>query len=186
MIAARDSLAPRVFAIVGPSGAGKDTLILGALRARPDLRLVRRVITRPAEAGGEDFEGVSTAEFAARKAAGDFALDWQAHGLCYGIPRAQVQGAGDVIFNGSRAALAAAHRVFPGLAVILVTAPDAVLARRLADRGREDEADIRARLARAAFALPTGMAATTVLNDGTPAEGVQRLLAALEPVGQHS
>lgn len=143
---------------------------------------MRRVITRPAQAGGEPFEGVSEAAFAARKAAGEFALDWQAHGLCYGIPRAQVQGPGDVIFNGSRAALLAARQVLPGLRVVVVTAPDAVLAARLAARGRETEADIRARLARASFALPDGISAVTVINDGTPEQGVQRLLAALQPV----
>jgi phosphonate metabolism protein PhnN/1,5-bisphosphokinase (PRPP-forming) len=173
---------PRIFAIVGPSGAGKDTLIAGAIAARPDLRLVRRVITRPSEAGGEPFEGVTEPEFLARKAAGEFALDWQAHGLRYGIPRAQTEGPGTVIFNGSRAALPLAAQVFPGLRVILVTAPDAVLAQRLAARGREAEADIRARLDRAAFTLPAGIQAETVLNDGTPAEGVARLLSALQPV----
>jgi ribose 1,5-bisphosphokinase len=171
-----------IFAIVGPSGAGKDTLIAGALRARPELRLVRRVITRPTAAGGEDFEGVSADDFAKRKAAGAFALDWQAHGLCYGIPRTQVQGPGDVIFNGSRAALPEAIRAFPGLKVILVTAPDAVLAARLAARSREPEADIHARLARASFAMPQGIRVTTVANDGTPEEGIARLLAALQPV----
>lgn len=40
----------RLFAVVGPSGAGKDTLIAAALAARPDLAIVRRVITRPVEA----------------------------------------------------------------------------------------------------------------------------------------
>jgi ribose 1,5-bisphosphokinase len=171
-----------IFAVVGPSGAGKDTLIAGVLRARPELRLVRRVITRPTEAGGEDFDGVSAQDFAARKAAGAFALDWQAHGLCYGIPRTQVQGPGDIIFNGSRAALGPAQQAFPGLRIILVTAPDTVLAARLATRGRETEADITARLARASFALPEGIRATTVVNDGTPEEGVNRLLAAIQPV----
>ena len=75
-----------IFAVVGPSGAGKDTLIRGALAARPDLRLVRRVITRPTDAGGEAFEGVTEQAFQQRSAMGDFAREWQAHGLRYGIP----------------------------------------------------------------------------------------------------
>ena len=170
-----------IFAIVGPSGAGKDTLIAGALAARPDLRRVRRVITRPAEAGGEEFEGVSEAEFARRRDAGEFALHWPAHGLHYGIPRAQIDGPGDVIFNGSRAALRAARAVLPDLRVIVITAPDAVLAERLAARGRESAADIQARLARAGFALPEGIAAVTVVNDGAPERGIARLLDALQP-----
>jgi ribose 1,5-bisphosphokinase len=171
-----------IFAIVGPSGAGKDTLIAGAMRARPELRLVRRVITRPSEAGGEEFDGVSEQEFVNRKAQGDFALDWEAHGLYYGIPRAQIDGGGTILFNGSRAALPLATRVFTDLNVILVTAPDDVLAARLADRGRESAAEIRDRLVRAAFTLPDGIHAETVVNDGTPEAGVVRLLAALQPV----
>ncbi len=171
-----------IFAVVGPSGAGKDTLIRGALATRPDLRLVRRVITRPTGAGGEDFEGVSLHAFIARRDRGEFALHWDAHGLSYGIPADQLAGPGDVIFNGSRAALAEAARVFPDLSVIVVTAPDAVLAARLASRGRETGADIRARIARAAVALPAGIAVRTVVNDASEAEGIARFLAALQPV----
>lgn len=171
-----------IFAIVGPSGAGKDTLLAGAMLARPDLRLVRRVITRPEAAGGEAFEGVTEAEFTRRQNQGDFVLDWEAHGLRYGIPHSQIDGASDVIFNGSRAALLRAVEVFPDLRVIIVTAPEEVLAARLAARGRESGPDIRARLRRAAFALPPFMSATTVMNDATPAIGVARLLQALQPV----
>jgi ribose 1,5-bisphosphokinase len=172
---------PGLFAIVGPSGAGKDTLLAGALAARPEMVLVRRVITRPAEAGGEDFEGVTEAAFARRKAGGEFALDWQAHGLFYGIPAAQIDPGRTVLFNGSRAALPAAQARFPGLVVVVVTAPVAVLAARLAARGRETAVDIAGRLERAGFDLPAGLEVRQVVNDSTPQEGVARLLSALQP-----
>ncbi len=173
-------MTPELIAVVGPSGAGKDTLMMAAAKARPDLLIVRRVITRPEAAGGEDFEGVSDHAFAARKAAGQFALDWQAHGLSYGIPKDQLSRPGLILFNGSRAMLSAAKAQFPGLQFLLVTAPVPVLAARLAARGRETAADIVVRLERASFTLPPGIAATVVVNDGTLAEGVTRFLAALQ------
>lgn len=171
-----------IFAVVGPSGAGKDRLIAGAMASRPDLRLVHRVVTRPSDAGGEAFDGVSAQEFLLRLERGAFALHWQAHGLSYGIPKDQVEGPGDVIFNGSRAALPMAARVFPDLQVILVTAPATLLAARLTARGRETAEDIGARLSRAAFEMPEGIRYRVVVNDQSPEIGVARLLEELQPV----
>lgn len=175
----------RLIAVVGPSGAGKDTLIDAARRARPDLLIVRRVITRPTESGGEDFEGVTDAEFAARKARGDFALDWRAHGLRYGLPALQIAehlAGRDVLFNGSRHALDAAALVFPHLRVIRVSAPSAVLRDRLLARGRETAEEIDARIARASYDVPAALHVTDVVNGSTLEAGTARFLAALQPV----
>ncbi|MES2432827.1 MAG: phosphonate metabolism protein/1,5-bisphosphokinase (PRPP-forming) PhnN [Pseudomonadota bacterium] len=172
----------RVFLVVGPSGAGKDTLLAGAAAADPRLHWARRVITRDAVPGGEPFEGVTESVFQVRLQAGEFALHWQAHGLCYGVPFVEVkpQAAGrDVLINGSRAALPAALVAFPGLRVIQISAPLAVLADRLALRGRESHADIIARLQRADYALPEGVPAIEISNDATPEKGIAKLLYAL-------
>ncbi len=174
----------RVYAVVGPSGAGKDTLIAAARVARRDLHIVRRVITRPVEAGGEPFEGVTPEEFAERAAAGAFALMWQAHGLHYGIPATAMDAVSegrDVIFNGSRAMLAEAWEVFPNLTVILVTAPINVLAERLAQRGRETPNEIAARLTRQLYEVPPGIPVRVVENAGPLDVAVAAFLAALQP-----
>jgi phosphonate metabolism protein PhnN/1,5-bisphosphokinase (PRPP-forming) len=169
--------------VVGPSGAGKDTLMAAArarLAADPRFVFARRCITRPAEAGGEDHQAMAREAFEAARAAGAFTLWWEAHGLLYGIPRGveDDMAAGRVaVANLSRTVLAEAarrHRV----RVLVITAPPATLAARLAARGREDPADIAARLARDA-PLPEGIEAETVLNDGTVEQGVARVLAAL-------
>jgi len=169
--------------VVGPSGAGKDTLLDGA-RARlagdPRFRFVRRVITRPANAGGEAHEAIDDAGFAACLAEDGFALHWDAHGLHYGIPAdiaADIAAGRTVIANVSRGVIDAARVRFP-TRVIVITAPQAVLAQRLAARGRESATDIAERLARAA-PQPEGPNVETVINDATLAAGVDRFVAAL-------
>ncbi|WP_439103816.1 phosphonate metabolism protein/1,5-bisphosphokinase (PRPP-forming) PhnN [Celeribacter marinus] len=174
----------RLFAVVGPSGAGKDTLIDAAMQVRADLFKARRVITRPTESGGEDFDGVTVAEFDRRRAAGEFALYWDAHGLSYGVPlsieTAMRQGR-DVIFNSSRAILPHAYEIYPTLSVILVTASPATLAGRLAARGRESRADIEGRLARAEYDLAPGLPVRQVSNDRDLGAAVTAFLTALQP-----
>jgi len=172
----------RLIAVVGPSGAGKDTLLAAALARRPDLVLARRVITRPESAGGEPHEETTEEEFIRRREAGEFVFWWEAHGLFYGVPGTVLDQVGDgrtVIYNGSRKALPGNREAYPDLEIVVVTASDDVLAARLAARGRETEADIRARLARASEPAPEG--ARIVMNDGTVAQGAERLLAALSP-----
>lgn len=176
---------------MGPSGAGKDTLINGVRAALGDhapVRFVRRVITRPLgegpdDAGGERHEPMGEAAFLRAEAAGAFALSWRAHGLHYGIPADialdVVQGR-VVIANVSRAVVAEAAKRFP-VAVIEISAPADVLARRLVARGREDAVDVARRLSRA-IELPSPVERHRVVNDGTPEQGVRKLLGAIRTV----
>lgn len=174
-----------IFAIVGPSGAGKDTLMEAVAARRPEVELVRRVITRPVAAGGEDFEGVTQAEFARRLAQGAFALHWHAHGLSYGIPanvhERRAEGK-TLLFNGSRAMLPEAAAAFPGLTVIHVTARPEVLAARLAARGRETTAEIEKRLERAVPTRAEGLEMIEIDNSGELETAIAALLRAIQPV----
>ncbi len=176
----------RLFTVVGPSGAGKDTLLAGACAAPGGPHWVRRVITRPSGDGGEPFEGVAQSEFALREAQGAFALTWRAHGLCYGIPHSELaplREGRDVVCTGSRAALARAGAVCPALTVIVITAPPDLLARRLVGRGRESVAQIAQRLARDVTAQPADLPVIEIVNDGTPEQGIACLRAAFQPSG---
>jgi phosphonate metabolism protein PhnN/1,5-bisphosphokinase (PRPP-forming) len=165
--------------VVGPSGAGKDTLLDAArLALGTDMRFrfVRRVITRPAGAGGEAHEAVTPAAFALRR----FALRWHAHGIDYGIPddiEVDLRDGRVVVASVSRGVVAEAASRYDAR-VIIVTAPADVLAARLIARAREDAADIASRLARD-VALPQGMATETILNDSSLEVGAARFLAAL-------
>ena len=166
-------------AVVGPSGAGKDTLIDAALAARPDLRRARRAIAPPRAAVGEDAEPMEPAAFDAAEARGAFALSWRAHGLRYGVPaavEADLAAGRCVLANLSRGVLDAARARFAPFRAVLVTAPPTVLAERLAARGREDAEAIAARLARAG---PDDPDAIHVDNGGTLADGTAAFLAAL-------
>jgi len=172
----------RFIAVVGPSGVGKDSVIGGLCVAWPGLLRVRRVITRPAEAGGEDHDAATVAGFDARLAAGEFVLSWHAHGLRYGIRRAMVadlDAGRDIIANLSRTALAAASVAFPGLVVLNLTARPGTLAARLGARGRESEDAIAARLAREA-ALPEGLTIIHMPNDGRLDDTVAAAFVALQ------
>jgi ribose 1,5-bisphosphokinase len=172
--------------VVGPSGVGKDSVMDGLAAADPSLGLVRRVITRPAGAGGEGFDALDDARFDAAVADRTFALQWGAHGLRYGIPRARLApltGGRDLLVNLSRRVLVEAQGLpdIPALHVILLSAAPEVLAARLAGRGRESAADIARRLERAGMELPPGLTAPVhpIDNSGPLAQTVAACRAAL-------
>ncbi|ADZ68855.1 phosphonate metabolism protein/1,5-bisphosphokinase (PRPP-forming) PhnN [Polymorphum gilvum] len=176
----------RLVLVVGPSGAGKDTLMT-ALRAHlagdPRYMFARRLITRTPDAAAEDHDTLSSEDFERLVAAGDVGLAWRAHGLGYVLPRtidATILAGGTVIANGSRGVLSQAFTKYADVRVLLVTAPRSVLAERLAARGRESREEIERRLDRADLDLPDVPHVARVDNTGTIADGVARMIAALD------
>lgn len=173
----------RLIAFVGPSGAGKDSVIDGVLEAMTELRLVKRTITRAAELGGEDYHAVNESEFLTLRDRGEFCLHWQAHGLYYGIPVSvlrDVECGETFVVNLSRSVLTQAAAVFPGLVVIEVTASAQTLANRLAGRGRETEEEIAARLARSTYPMPDDLNLYRVSNDGVLQDAIDQAVLAID------
>jgi len=182
MSARRDRIGPgHLVLVVGPSGAGKDTVLsLVRARAQHDASVVvaRRVITRPS-GGTEEHDTLTDVEFDRAAADGRFALWWGAHGNQYGIPvaiDADIAAGRTVIANVSRGVVASARARYACVTAVLVTAPPEVLEQRLAARGRGSDGDLAKRLARAS----TGEAAltpdVTISNVQAPEVAAAKLL----------
>ena len=172
--------------VVGPSGAGKDTLMAVAARhfeGRADVHFTRRVITRDADAGGESHRAVSENDFDAMLHNGEFAVHWDAHGLKYGIPAGVFDelGRGNlVIANGSRSVLDRFKAAFPRLVVISITARPEVLAERLQSRGRETREDILKRLERSSLTIDGDYHVVIIDNSDALEEAGQQIVEVLE------
>ena len=167
--------------VVGPSGAGKDTIIAGAVeRFRGDPRIVfaRRIITRQVSDGGERHVAVSPVEFARWREAGRLMLHWQVHGFEYGLSHelAQKLEAGcSIIANVSRTVVGEARRRFPPMTAVAIAASPATLAGRLALRKRETAEQITQRLERAE-ALGGPHADVIIDNDGALSLAIDRFV----------
>jgi phosphonate metabolism protein PhnN/1,5-bisphosphokinase (PRPP-forming) len=159
--------------VVGPSGAGKDSILDGARQALAGddrFAFVRREITRAANAGGEDHVAVSLDDFRTRAGDGTYALSWEVNGFGYGVPAEALQGldAGQTaIVNVSRGILSAARSRFSPLCVVHVSVPAQILAQRLNGRGRETPDEIARRLDRAEAFQVDGGDVLTLVNDGS-------------------
>lgn len=170
---ARFGYCGRLIYVVGPSGAGKDSLLEWVRTRLPGdsgVRLARRTITRPASAGGEQHIAVTEAQFEEAMARGEFALHWRANGHCYGIGREieeWLAGGQTVVVNGSREHLPSAQAKFQQLEAVHVSAPAAVLQSRLARRGREKSDETARRLSRnESLSSAARAAALLLVNDG--------------------
>ncbi len=143
----------RLVLVVGPSGAGKDTLIdlaRAACAGDAQVAFVRRVVTREASAF-ENNAQVTPEAFALARARGAFAVDWEAHGLSYALPGSiddDIRAGRSVVANISRTVISTLRAAYANVVVVSITAPPEVLAQRLAARGRATDGPVGERLHR--------------------------------------
>jgi ribose 1,5-bisphosphokinase len=161
----------RLILLVGPSGAGKDTLIrLARVACRNNGGIVfpRRVVTREATAF-EGNEQVSLEVFQQARGEGEFAVYWEAHGHCYALRRSvndDIRANRTVIANVSRTVIDAMRRAYVNVVAVSITAPPQILAERLARRARSSDGPIADRISRAGHNV-SPVADITIANIGS-------------------
>jgi len=167
--------------VVGPSGAGKDTLIDAARAACAGdgrISFVRRAVTRDASPS-EDHASLSDAEFDNALKDRAFSFWWQAHGHRYGVPVAiesDLAAGVSVVCNVSRTIVAGLRERYPGCRVVLVTAPEAMRRARVAARERNSDGDPVRRATRSAPGAEELKPALVIDNSGTIAEAAAALV----------
>jgi ribose 1,5-bisphosphokinase len=177
-----DAIGPgRLILVVGPSGAGKDTLLgLAKSACAEDNSVVfpRRVVTRQASAS-EDNAELSPEGFREALTRGDFAMHWEAHGHAYGVLRAiddDIRAGRSVVVNASRTVIEGARRAYADVLVIAITASPEILAERLKMRARGSDGRVEQRLSRT---VDTSAPDVTILNVGRPEDHARRLVRAI-------
>ena len=174
----------RFIVVVGPSGAGKDTLIgLARAACADDGNVVfpRRMVTREASAS-EDNEQVSFHAFREARTRGEFAVHWEAHGHCYALPRAiddDIRAGRTVVANVSRTVVDAIRRAYADVTVVSITAPSDILAERLAARARSSDGQIEHRLSRAVDDVATEPD-VTIANVGSVEDHARELVQVIK------
>lgn len=161
----------RLVLVVGPSGAGKDTLLrLAQAVCIDDHNVVfpRRVVTRESSAD-EDNLAMNPDDFRRAREHGDFAVHWEAHGHSYALPlniNDDIRAGRAVVANVSRTVIGALRQAYANVVVVAITAPPDVLAQRLAARARHSDGNLADRLARSVDDASAN-ADVTILNAGS-------------------
>jgi ribose 1,5-bisphosphokinase len=176
----------RLVLVVGPSGAGKDSVLRDAQREltdQPRYIFPRRLVTRQADVSAEDHDTLSEKEFHEGAARGSFMLHWQAHGLGYAIPRSveEAIAAGKVAaINVSRNILHAAAERYPDLVIVEITADPELRIKRIEARGREDLSSVKTRALRQTAPYPGHVTKFCIENNGTLEQAVAQFVAILK------
>ncbi|GMP10077.1 phosphonate metabolism protein/1,5-bisphosphokinase (PRPP-forming) PhnN [Bradyrhizobium sp. TM239] len=177
----------RLVLVVGPSGAGKDTLLRLAQAACADdhgIVFPRRIVTRESSAD-EDNVALGFDEFRRACEHGDFAVHWDAHGHSYALPldiNEDIRAGRTVVANVSRMVIGALRQTYANVIVVAITAPPDVLAARLAARARQSDGNIAERLNRSVDDR-SAQADVTILNAGSAEYHARQLVRVIRNEG---
>ncbi len=159
----------RLVLVVGPSGAGKDSIINAAktaLDGQAQFVFPPRLITREPDLSEANIY-ISLADLEAMERRGGCLLAWRAHGCHYAVPKSildDVNLGAVVIVNVSRSVVQEARRLVAKTNVVLVTADKDVRERRISTRARESASFDR--LAREAPGVLELNPSLTIENNG--------------------
>lgn len=164
----------RVIILSGPSGVGKDTVLVEWQKLNPAIIRVVAATTReprPGEVDGVDYHFLTREAFIAKAEQGGF-LEHKEYGVdFYGTPLDQVH---EITREGKVALLkievqgaAEVRKVLPEILSIFLLPPSfEELERRIRERGTETEAQLNRRLERAKLEIEESSAYThRVVND---------------------
>ena len=148
---------PIVVVVSAPSGAGKTTVLVRALRELGGIRFSVSHTTRAprgAERDGVEYHFVDRGEFERLRESGGL-LEWaEVHGNLYGTGVAEIEKARaagvDILLDVDVQGAEQVRRRIPEAVTVFILPPSyEVLDQRLRSRGQDDEATIRRRLAAA-------------------------------------
>jgi len=177
-----------LFLVIGPSGAGKKTLIDGASAAHVGNEhyiFPRRYVTDPINAADKDHIPLSSDLFSQMLERGDMVLEWRTHNVRYGVPKAVAQHlerGRNVVVSVSRTVVDEARRRFSPVKILYISVDDETLARRLQQRDRESAAEIKRRVGLAREYLITGDDVVLIDNGSDLETSVDSFVAAIAVV----
>lgn len=175
-----------IYLVAGPSGAGKDTLLIGAAKRRLEgVRFVKRHITRTHVTELEI--SVSKGAFDEYERKSRYAFSWEANETRYGILADELRGAVDrmerIVLNVSRSQIDVVLQSKFGascdVCVLHINASLETLHKRLLRRGRDSVDAIERRLSRAVKSTPSGPHVIHILNEASIENGIERVCDAL-------
>jgi phosphonate metabolism protein PhnN/1,5-bisphosphokinase (PRPP-forming) len=132
-----------LFLVVGNSGSGKDSIMMGAIKKLPpelkEAFLTKRYITRP-PSEFEDNYTITSEKYKEMEEQGKFALEWHIYHLDYGVPIEiddWLKGGHPVFVNVSRTIIKEARELYENIKVVFIEVPFDITLQRVKNRGRE-------------------------------------------------